>query len=273
MRKNSWIGSLGGSMAVTAASGFASCGNDEETPATTDPVAGTAGLKYTLSSDKKFYTVSDMGNCTETEIVIGNVHNGLPVKVIKDYAFADCVGLKSVMISEGIELIGGHAFGCCSGLAGLTIPNSVTRILEQAFVGCGGLTGVTIGDGVLSIGRDAFGGCVKLERVLVGKSVTSIGDRAFRDCSGLAEVTLQNGLKIIGSQAFLGCCKLAKITIPSSVMSIGESAFDAYKPITNITYRGTKEEWRSIQKGIFYRDVTVQCTDGKLDKEGNEIVG
>ena len=42
-------------------------------------------------------------------------------------------------------IIGRNAFGGCSGLTSVTIPNSVTSIGIRAFFGCTGLTSVTIG--------------------------------------------------------------------------------------------------------------------------------
>lgn len=60
----------------------------------------------------------------------------------------------------------GSAFGGCSNLSSVTIPDSVTSIGYYAFIGCSGLTSVTIPN-----------------------SVTSIESNAFYDCSGLTSVT------------------------------------------------------------------------------------
>jgi hypothetical protein len=61
--------------------------------------------------------------------------------------------------------IGGSAFQDCSGLASVTIPNSVTEISSWTFYGCRGLISVTIGNKVDSIGYGAFAGCKKLSDV------------------------------------------------------------------------------------------------------------
>ena len=70
--------------------------------------------------------------------------------------------------------------------------------------------------------------------------------------------------------------KLQNITIPSSV-----TIFDAYiflncTELKNITFEGTKDQWAHISiHGIGWNENTgdfiIHCTDGDLDKNGNEI--
>ena len=72
--------------------------------------------------------------------------------------------------------IGYYAFGGCSGLTTLTIPESVKSIGDWAFKGCTGLTSVTIGNGVKTIGDDAFYGCISLTSITIPESVTTIGE-------------------------------------------------------------------------------------------------
>ena len=72
------------------------------------------------------------------EVEIGSV-----VTSIGEYAFYNCLGLKSVTIPEGVTSIGDSAFWDCSGLPSVTIPSSVTSIGKDAFYSCSGLTSVT----------------------------------------------------------------------------------------------------------------------------------
>ncbi len=57
-------------------------------------------------------------------------------KTIGDYAFYDCTGLTSVIISNGVTSIGNDAFSGCTGLTRITIPDSVTSIDWFAFYDC-----------------------------------------------------------------------------------------------------------------------------------------
>ncbi len=54
----------------------------QHTCGTCDVLTGTTGLSYTRSNDGKYYIVSGIGKATETNIVIGNVYNGLLVKKV-----------------------------------------------------------------------------------------------------------------------------------------------------------------------------------------------
>lgn len=66
---------------------------------------------------------------------------------------------------QGSTFISALAFGGCSELTSVTIPDSVTSIGQQAFYYCSGLTSVTIGNGVTSIGKQAFYDCSSLTSV------------------------------------------------------------------------------------------------------------
>jgi len=91
------------------------------------------GLAFALSSDGKSYSVTGIGTCTDTDLVIPDLYNNLPVTSIERSAFSDC-----------------------SSLTRVTIPDSVTRIGSFAFFSCDNLTRVDIPDGVASIGDCAF---------------------------------------------------------------------------------------------------------------------
>ena len=134
----------------------------------------------------------------------------------------------------GLTSIGDGAFGNCSGLTSVTIPNSVTSIGYGAFSGCSGLTSVTIPNSVTSIGNDAFDECSSLTSITIPNSVTSIGNYAFCGCYGLTSVTIGNSVTSIGIYAFGACKSLTAITIPNSVTSIGNNAFDTCQGLTSV---------------------------------------
>ena len=105
-------------------------------------------------------------------------------------SFSDCMQLRSVTLSEGIELIGGNAFSGCTGLISIAIPASVTKIDTYAFAFCTSLRAVdfTADSELQTIASSAFYGDRLLSCFAVPAKVTAIGDYAFSDCTMLWEV-------------------------------------------------------------------------------------
>ena len=205
--------------------------------------AYSKGLTYTLYGDEyngRYYVVSGIGTCADTEIVIpdtydaGDAHGALPVKAINPRAFADCWRLTSVVIPEGVVTIGNSAFESCDNLTEISIPNSVTIIGESAFAHCISLTSIVLPESVTIIGNQAFYGCIRLIGINIPSSVTSIGWGLFYGCSGLTGVNISNSVTSIEHLTFYGCSSLASINIPSSVTSIGNSAFSDCTSLTSI---------------------------------------
>ena len=238
-----------------------------ETPGGEQPStpAYSEGLSYRLNSDGQSYTVTGIGECTDTELIIQQVYNDLPVTSIERYAFYGCSGLTSVTISDSVTSIGDNAFNGCSSLTFVIIPDGVTSVGSYAFQDCTGLTIITIPDSVTSIGSGAFGVCSSLKSITIpfvgaskegrfntyfsyifGGSVpaslkeviitgdTSIGEAAFSGCDSLTSVTIPDGVTSIGEGAFSGCSGLTSITIPDSVTSIGEAAFSGCGGLTAV---------------------------------------
>ena len=61
--------------------------------------------------------------------------------------------------------IGDRAFGRCSELTSITIPNSVIKIGESAFDDCNSLTSIIIPNSVVSIAQGAFDSCTSLKEL------------------------------------------------------------------------------------------------------------
>ena len=100
-------------------------------------------LLYTLSEDRTYYSVTDIGECMDTDLVIPAVYQGLSVAKIDAYAFYNCIRLTSVVIPDGVTRICGLAFSGCSGLKSVVIPKSVTGIGGNAFRWCNRLENIT----------------------------------------------------------------------------------------------------------------------------------
>ena len=221
------------------------------------------GLEYTLSGDKTYYSVTGIGTCTDTEIVIPAKYNDLPVKAISykafeheyhvisiaipesvtsigDYAFYYCTNLMSVTIHEGVTTIGDYAFSRCRNLASFIIPESVTSIGDYAFYYCTSLMSVTIHEGVTAIGDYAFSDCTSLMSVTIPEGVTAIGDYAFSCCRNLTSFIIPESVTSIGNCAFLDCSSITSINIPKNVTSIGAYALNSCTALEEIYFNATE---------------------------------
>ena len=94
-----------------------------------ETVAYTEGLEYTLLSNGT-YAVS-LGTTTEKNIIIPPSYNGISVTQIKENGFKGITDLESVVIPEGITVIGNSAFSGCTMLE-INIPESIKTIKPSA---------------------------------------------------------------------------------------------------------------------------------------------
>ena len=119
---------------------------------------------------------------------------------VDPYAFADCVGLKSIGFSDGLVMIGDCAFRGCKKLSSLTTPSSLGYIGQYAFSG----------DGLADVR-------------LLGDDLT-VSDNAFKDCKSMRYALLSSGVGALYDDAFAGCSSLEGISIPSSAAQVSSAA-------------------------------------------------
>ena len=183
--------------------------------------------------------------------------------------------IKAVTINEGVTSIGDYAFGYCTSLTAINIPegSQLTSIGTRAFYWCWNLTAITIPESVTSIGDDAFLGCSSLTSITIPEGVTSIGSSAFSSCSSLTAIVLPKNLNNVGSRAFANCPELHDVycyaeKVPSAdsgafadfypeyaTLHVPASALDAYK---------STEPWSSF-------GTIVSLTDEEMSIENPEI--
>lgn len=155
----------------------------------------------------------------------------------------------------GLTYISSYAFGSCSFLTSVTIPNSVTSIGWGAFSGCGSLTSITIPNSVTYIEYNAFEHCFFVKDAFINNSaLTSSNNWGATLCDEEPEdgifingttvvgcrpwvtsATIPDGVTSIGDGAFYSCRGLSSITIPNSVTSIGNEAFMSCYGLTSVT--------------------------------------
>lgn len=107
--------------------------------------------------------------------------------------------IRKVEIGNNIS-IGNFAFGFCSSMREIVIPNTVSTIGNHAFYNC------------------------QLSNVILPNSITSIGEYGFRDDTMLTNIVFA-GIETVGVRAFYGCNSMSNFVFPSTVSSILDYAF------------------------------------------------
>lgn len=212
-----------------------------------------SGLRFSLSYDKSYYSVSSYAG-TASEVVIPGYYKNLPVKKIGNRAFKDnlklvsiylpptvleigeeafskCKNLQRVNMSEGLKVIKDWAFYECKNMTSVSFPDTLEEIGSIAFSGCEKLKEVRFPDGLKELGGNSFSSCSSLEDISIPKSVKILQYYTFSDCENLKSVHLQEGLEEIGRRAFENCKSLYKLIIPKSVKKVhGAWSFDNWSP-------------------------------------------
>ena len=139
-------------------------------------LSSSEGLEFTLNKDKNAYTLTSIGVCINTDIVIPSSYLGLPITSIDSNVFANYTALTNIVI-----------------------PDSVIKIPENAFKGCSNLTNVVLGNGITKIAKNAFYDCYNLKNVLLGNSIVEIEDNAFHSCLSLEYIRIPNSIQKMGT--------------------------------------------------------------------------
>jgi hypothetical protein len=137
--------------------------------------------------------------------------------IVKTTTFFVPSSLREVTITGSTHIPRG-AFGNCSMLTSITLPNTITSIGERAFYKCKG----NKYDNAYYVGTTD------------NPYLCLIGPIR----SDIPPCTINNNCKFIVGGAFVGCGPLNTLFIPSSVIFIGKRAFDLYE---------TKLEFENIE--------------------------
>ena len=221
---------------------------------------GTTG-SVTIPQEVNGYHIIGIGEEAFRDTQLSSVVVPASVTTIEEKAFAGCLNLLSVTLTEGLTFIGEEAFSECS-FSSIILPESLVRIGEQAFE-CTKLISITLPKNVAFLGNknyideetgevteeddlygDIFNGCSSLEEVNVDVTNTIYasmkGVLMTKDLKTLLyfpqaknDNTILDGIETIYQNAFADC-SFTSVTLPASLKAIGENAFDDCNNLTSI---------------------------------------
>lgn len=148
-----------------------------------------------------------------------------------DFEFDNDVLLKytgtaeSVVIPEGVTVIGYGAFQGNNNLKEIEFPDSLEEISSHAFAKCAELQSISLPDSLRILGEAAFWLCPSLVSAALPKTVTHPERAVFSFCKALKTIHLPQGLCVIPDAFCLRCASLTSITIPDTVTQIERGAF------------------------------------------------
>lgn len=158
-------------------------------------------VKRSLSGE---VAVESRINLQANGYVYVNIHK------IDSGAFADCVNITSIIIPEGVTILGDEVFRNCTSLKSVSFPSTLETIGSNVFMGCPNLEEVSIpyenrnfkveGGLLLSIdGKTVVGVQTKNPGVSIPTTITTLASGCFAGCENV-EVTFE-GLPPTGFEA------------------------------------------------------------------------
>ena len=187
--------------------------------------------------------------------------------IIDDHVYQDnLLFVTTVLIEDGISVIGEYAFYNDTSVQVISVPNSVNTIGQYAFYNCNSIKEINIPNGVTAIRSHTFFGCASLENIVTPNSVTLIEDYAFYGCVEAKNLTISNNCKSIGDNAFYNCKSVTALEIPSSVTKIGSYAFRSCVLITELDFSDNVDD---IGECAFYDCNALQIV--RLGKRVTEL--
>lgn len=167
------------------------------------------------------------------------------LKIISDDGFWGQENLQEITLGSVVE-IGQSAFGSCTMLKQITLPDTLTTIGWRAFESSG-LTSLTIPVNVTSLGDSFISGCSALTSLSIAEGnptyemvdglLYDIPAKTLRyalpDVSG--DVVIRDGTVRIGDDVFKGHA-ITSVQLPDSLQKIGNCAFQFCKELKEITF-------------------------------------
>lgn len=199
-------------------------------------VASASGLSVkdsvlVIGSDVKEIPAYKYADRSDIKMV--DASKAVQLKEIGEYAFVGCSNLESILLPNGVYMIGEGAFRDC-GLTKIVLPESLKAVPRYAFRGCEKLANVKFPANLEDIGSHSFVYCKSLKDLKIPESVAHIGSNVFSMCSSIEEVELPRNLKELESYAFSDCASLKCVRMPENKNMLGELIFSGCTSLETI---------------------------------------
>ncbi len=263
-------------------------------------VTPSSGLEFSVNVDRKSYSVSGLGDCSDKEIVIPYTYNGFPVTEISSSAFSE-TDIKGVTILNNITTISSYAFYKCASLEYACLGDNVTTINSNAFYQCTTIKSIIFPKNLQKLSGPVFNGCTNLLNITANDNLITIIESGYKVFSNTAwynndanwdngviyleslsgnslylidsipddvrgEYTVKDKTKLIAPYSMGSHPNLTSVILPDSLITLSPSAFNSCTTLStvsvgdNITYLN---DYRPFEKTALI-DNTNNYVDGVL---------
>lgn len=229
-------------------------------------------VEQVITADENFdglekVTVGAVTANIDSNIKAENIKSGVSVLGVEgvyigDTTLADGLINRTIEnVYSEVEVVGQYAFGYCTALKSITLPNVVT-ISANGMVACSNLETVDLGNRLVTVGNSCFNTCHKLKAVVLPETVKKIEGLAFSYCSLIPEIIFPASVETIGDRPFQSCTALKTVIFKGVPNSIATNTFNG---CTNIEYVEIPQGWNKslyIQHSTKY---TVETLEAIID--------
>ena len=223
-----------------------------------ETISESKDLKYVISEDYTYYTLTGIGNFKGDYVRIPASINEIPVKEIAEGAFHD-TEIKGLIVEGNVETIPSNTFNIPT-LEFLVINSNLESIEAGSFAGCEKLSYVSLPDTIKHIAEDSFvgtrlfedeskreNGALYINNYLINVSDTVVGELAVKE-----------GTKLLADGAFNDCTTLRKVILPATITEISQKAFFNCSSLIDVVMNGAVTE---IKDGAFFNCRSLYATN------------
>ena len=167
---------------------------DSDTPLTVSSYGTLGGMfsqPATIYAGRDITNTEDKGPFRFAANIV-EITYGPKVTKLNKGEFWRCKSIKNVKIlSTQVTEIPAEAFGECSALEKVELPQGIVTIQNSAFQWCNNLNSIVLPLTVKTIGSSAFSGCPLTPEFTIPASVEEIGNSAFNN-SGITNLNIED---------------------------------------------------------------------------------
>lgn len=189
-----------------------------------------------------------------------SINIGTNIEEISDEAFYNCPNLAQITFASGRTknlVIGNTAFGLCTSLTTVTLPETLISVGDSAFIGCSGLKVLNLPKTLAKLGTNVFTDCPNFETIVVAE-----GNSNYASVDGvLLGVQDEKPVSVVYSPTGNKGDEYNRITLPSTVKTVGASAFAGNPYIKEIIFEAdsaAKVEKVEIGEMAFYKCTALE---------------